>query len=522
MESMWGHLAGGLALMFDPVVLLFIAAGTVAGFIVGAVPGLGVQLAFAIAIPFTFVIDAVPAIALLMAISVSVMYGNSLPAVLVGIPGSPAAILSVLDGYELQRRGDGAVALGTALMAALVGQATSVVFFTAMVIPLAGIAYHFLTPEMFALYMLGIVAIISLAGKNLIKGAIAALFGLLLAMVGLDPVSATPRFTFDIAQLRGGISVPAAVIGLLAGSELLRQSRQAFEWDAVQARMPKFPGFKRLLPGLPGTMIGAVVGTLVGAIPGAGSTPASLISYQMTQALSKNPQEFGKGSVAGLAANESAQNSANSGELIPTLGLGIPGSGSMVLLLAALSINGFIAGPQLIREAPHLLDATIAGLLGSTALLLVLGWPMAKVLARALTVNRSFIIVFGLMITAIGVFSLRYRVLDVFISSLLAVVGAFMVRYGYPVAATALAVVLGASAESAFRRGMNIFDNSITSFAGRPITAGILLLAFGFLVLGIRRNLRDRRAPTDGGEAALEDAEQREELAKASHRQQQP
>lgn len=493
MESILGHLVDGLALMFDPEVLLFVAVGTLAGVIVGAIPGIGVQLIFAIALPFTFVIDSVPAVALLMAISVSVMFGNSIPAVLVGIPGSPAAILSVLDGYELQRKGQGAVALGTALMAALVGQATSVLFFTAAVIPLAGIAYHFLTPEMFALYMLGIVAIISLVGRNLVKGGIAALFGLLLAMVGLDPISNTARFTFGMSELRGGISVPAAVIGLLAGSELLRQSRQAFEWDPIRARMPKFPGFRRLLPALPGTMIGSVVGTAVGSIPGAGSTPAALISYQTTQAISKKPEEFGKGSVPGLAANESAQNSANSGELIPTLGLGIPGSGSMVLLLAALSIHGFIAGPQLIREAPELLHATIAGLMASTVLLLFLGWPMAKVLAKLLTINRSFIVVFGLVLSGIGVYSLRFRILDVIVCYLLAVVGSFMMRYGYPVAATALAMVLGASVESAFRRGMNIFDNSITTFASRPITAAILALALGFLVLGIRRTLNARR-----------------------------
>lgn len=493
MDEILGFLTQGFLTIFQPEILLYIVAGTVIGLIVGAIPGLGVQLAFAVILPFTFVIGAEGAVVLLMAVTVAIMFGNSIPAVLVGVPGSPAAILTVLDGYQLQRQGKGGLALAVSLFAALVGQGTSVVFFVFAVIPLAVIAYSFLTPEMFALYMLGIVAIVSLAGKNIVKGAIAAVFGLLIAMVGLDPVSGVPRFTFDLPELRSGLSVPAITIGLLAVSELFRQSRQAFSWTGARARMPKFPKLRELLPVLPGTFIGSVIGTFVGAIPGAGSTPAALISYQTAQLVSRRPETFGKGSVQGLAANESAQNSANSGELIPTLGLGIPGSGSMVLLLAALSINGFIAGPNLIREAPQLLEATIAGLLGATIVLFIVGWPLAKVVGKALTVNRALVVVFGLVITAIGVYSLRQRVLDVFICYAFGAIGYFMMRYGYPPAAAALAVVLGGAAESALRRGLNLFDNSAFLFFSRPITAVVVLVAIVFLVIGIRRTLRLRR-----------------------------
>ena len=484
-----------LVQLTSPSLLLLVLIGVVYGVLAGALPGLGTTLAYGLALPFTFAMETVDAVAFLLAISVAIGYGNSLPAILVGVPGTPAAVLTCLDGYALHKRGETSLALGVNYVAALVGQLISILFFVVMVIPLARLAYSFLAPELFSLYLFGLVAIVSLTGKNIIKGLVAACLGVAIAIVGTDPVNFTRRFDFGLFELRQGFSVPACIIGLLAVSELFRQSRQAFQWDTgTGGRLQlKFPRLRELRRAVAPILGGTIVGTLVGAIPGAGATPAALIAYQQAQAMSKHPEEFGNGSMEGLAANESAQNASNSGELIPTLGLGIPGSGSMTLLLAALSINGFIAGPNLIREAPQLLSAAIAGMLGATVILTIAGWWLARGLHKLLSISRSVVIVLALAVVTLGVYSISYRMLDVYVAFAAGGIGYFMLRYGYSTAAAALALVLASGLEAQLRRGLNLFDNNPVLFFGRPITALIVALAAVFLFIGVRRTIDQAR-----------------------------
>lgn len=488
MSLMMDTLDGTLGLLAQPEIWIAAAVGLLFGIIAGALPGLGTTLAYALVLPFTFPLEITVAIVLLMAITVGVQYGNSIPAILVGVPGTPAAVLTVLDGFALHKRGESGLALGLALVGAVAGQIVSTFFFIAAVVPLAVIAYLFLNPEIFALHVLGIVAIISLTGKNIVKGFMAAILGLMIAFIGLDPVNFQPRFTFDIPVLRNGVSVTVAVIGILAVSELFRQSRQSFQWASGSQRVTAlFPRLSQVLRAGPAILGGTVVGTIIGAIPGAGATPAAMISYQQAQLISKRPEEFGKGSIEGLAANESSQNASSAGELIPTLGFGIPGSGSMVLLLAALTLNGFIPGPNMINTAPQLLHAVVAGLLGASILLAIVGWPMARFMLRMLTINRSVVIVLSLAVVTLGVYSLNYRVVDVFICMLFGALGYFMLRYGYSVAAAALAIVLAAGLESSLRRGLSLFSGA--EFITRPITIVVLLVSLGFLIAGLKRTL---------------------------------
>lgn len=495
MQQIVDALVGGLELFLVPSFWVAVIIGVLFGVITGALPGLGTTLAYALILPFTYGLDITTTIALLMAVTVGVQYGNSIPAILIGVPGTPAAVLTVIDGFALHKQGKTGYALGVAFVAALSGQFVSILFFAAAVVPLGALAFHFLNPELFALFVFGIVAIVSLTGKNLIKGLMAACIGLLIAIVGLDPVNFQPRFTFDFRELQSGLNASAAVIGLLAVSELLRQTRQAFQWDTggttrFSATFPPLRALRRTFPAMAG---GTVVGTLVGAIPGAGATPAALISYQQAQIFSKKPAEFGRGSPEGIAANEAAQNASSSGELIPTLGLGIPGSGSMVLLLAALTLNGFVPGPGLVRDYPELLAAVVGGLLGATIFLVLTGWAMAKGMLKLLTIDRSLVIVAALFTVVMGVYSLNYKILDVLVCFGCGALGYFMLRYGYSTAAAALAVVLAAGLEGSLRRGLSLFDDDVFAFVGRPITAVILTLAMVFLAIGLRRTLQESR-----------------------------
>jgi putative tricarboxylic transport membrane protein len=486
---------GGLALMGDPFLWLAVAAGTVFGVIAGAMPGIGTTLAFGLVLPFTFVMSPVIGVAFLLSVSVGVGYGNSIPAILMGIPGNPAAILTVIDGHTLHKRGESGLALGVSFVAALGGQLVSILMFILLVVPLMGLAYHFSFPEIFGLYCLGFVALISLAGDNMVKGLMAAAFGISVGLVGLDPINMVNRLDMGFREVRSGFEEVAVVIGLLALSELFRSSRQSFQWkdrtdDTAGGR---FPAFSRIRPAIPAMVGGTVVGTFVGAIPGAGATPAAMISYQVAQMMSKHPEEFGKGSIEGIGANEAAQNASNSGELIPTLGLGIPVTGSMVLLLAALSVQGFVPGPLMVSNAPELLYAAIAGLLASTLLLLATGWSMARLMLRAVQLDRQIVIVLAIAMTVIGIYSINTRVFDVAVALGFGVIGYFMLRYGYPTAAAALGVFLGKEFERSLRIGLNMNNNSFVDFITRPITLTIILVALGLLVWGIVKRAQMHR-----------------------------
>jgi putative tricarboxylic transport membrane protein len=458
-------------------------------------PGIGTTLAFGLVLPFTFVMSPVIGVAFLLSISVGVGYGNSIPAILMGIPGNPAAILTVIDGHTLHKRGESGLALGVSFVAALGGQLVSILMFILLVVPLMGLAYHFSFPEIFGLYCLGFVALISLAGDNMVKGLMAAAFGISVGLVGLDPINMVTRLDMGFREVRSGFEEVAVVIGLLALSELFRSSRQIFQWKDRTAGTAggRFPAFSRIRPAIPAMVGGTVVGTFVGAIPGAGATPAAMISYQVAQMMSKHPEEFGKGSIEGIGANEAAQNASNSGELIPTLGLGIPVTGSMVLLLAALSVQGFVPGPLMVSNAPELLYAAIAGLLASTLLLLATGWSMARLMLRAVQLDRQIVIVLAIAMTVIGIYSINTRVFDVAVALGFGVIGYFMLRYGYPTAAAALGVFLGKEFERSLRIGLNMNNNSFVDFITRPITLTIILVALGLLVWGIVKRAQMHR-----------------------------
>ena len=522
MDAVINALVEGSALMFDPsqgaiVLWLLVLVGFTVGVIVGALPGVGLTLSYGLAIPFTLQMEAIHAVAFLTAISVGNQYGNSIPAIVMGLPGSPAAVLSVADGYTLHRQGKTGLALGVQLVAAFVGQVISAVFFVLLVVPLAGLAYNFLAPELFALYLVGMMAIISLTGKSMVKGFISAALGISVGLVGADAVvGSVIRYDFGIRELRTGIDTAPVLIGLLAVGELFRQARQTFSWAELKtefdARFPKWSEIRRLWPYYG---IGTVTGTIVGAIPGAGTTPATLLSYQQAQMLSRTPEKFGRGSTQGIAANEAAQNASNAGELIPTLGFGIPASGSTALLLAALSIQGFVPGPQLVQRQPEMVAAAVAGMFAGSILILLTGWWQCKLLLRAVGINRSAVLVVSTALVVIGVFALQFRVFDVIVCLVFGVIGYFMLRYGFSPAAAALATILTYDFERSLRQGLNLTQNDPVAFVTRPLTAVILLFAVGVVVYGF---MSRRRLKTidDRAAAILAAAEEEEARARAA------
>lgn len=491
MELMLTSLFEAAAFAVDPFMVFVIIAGVVWGSVAGALPGVTSVIAIGVMVPFTFGLLPIYAVAFLTAINVGASFGNSVPAILVGLPGTPSAVLTAVDGYALHRQGKTGLALAVTLYASVVGQFISVFLFLLMVVPLSGLTYVFLSPEMFALYFLGVTAIVSITSDNILKGLLSAAFGLLIATVGRDPTTAVARFDFGFAELRGGIGTVPAVVGLLAVSELLRCMRQSFEWSALSTKFEaRFPPFRELRKLTPAITVGSFIGSFIGAVPGVSGAPAAVISYQQSRLWSKHPEEYGKGSAEGIASNESAQNAAQAGEMVPTFGLGIPGSGAMVILLGALLIHGFVPGPLMIRETPELLHASVAGLLLGTLGLALIGWPVALGLTRLVRIDRQLVLVGALVMTMLGTYTIDRSTFDVVLLLIFGIVGYFMLRYGYSVAAAALAAVLGSGLEDNLRSGLLLKGNDVIEFVSRPWTAAILAISFALLIYGTIGTLR--------------------------------
>jgi putative tricarboxylic transport membrane protein len=488
----------GLVDLSHPSFIWVVVAGTLWGIVGGIHPGGSAGLSVGVALPFTFVMDSVQSVGFLLAILVGVNFANSIPAVLIGVPGTPAAVLTAQDGFILHQRGETADALGVVYISSIFGQVVSIFCFVAFVVPLANLAYLFLSPELFAMSLLGMTAVVGLAGRSIVKGAISGALGLIVALVGVDPISNLPRFTFGVQQLDSGFTEVAVVIGLLAISELVNQCRKVEAWPKqLTSTTPRFPGRALLRRILRPLLIGTGLGVVMGIAPGAGAEAASFFAYQQAKASSKHPEEFGNGSLEGIAANESAQQACQAGDLIPTLAVGIPGGATMILILAALTLHGLVPGPLLIEQTPELLYGAVGGLLGSAVFLAIIGWPLARVATRLATLDRSAVLVVALLLSIVGIYSVNSSIFDVWVALGFGGVGYFMQRYGYSVAAAALGAILGANLEAALRQGLLLEDDSVINFVSRPVTATVLLLCLLALGWGVRNEWRARRTPAE-------------------------
>jgi putative tricarboxylic transport membrane protein len=474
----------------DPILMLLLLGGSLWGAIVGALPGIGASLGIGILLPFMFGMKPVYAIALTMSINVGNSFGNSIPAILMGVPGGASAVLTAIDGYALHKQGKSGLALGVTYFASIFGQFISIFVFLAMVVPLSGLTYVFLSPEMAALYFLGMTTVVSIGSDNILKGLLAAAFGFAVSTIGRDPVSSVVRFAYT-ADMRAGLDVVPVTMGLLAMSELFRSLRQSFRWEELAGSFSaKFPSIRELGRAMPRILIGTGIGSVLGAIPGLTGTAPAFISYQQSKLWSKHPEEYGHGSMEGVAANEAAQNAAQAGECVPTLGLGIPASGAMVMVLAACLMHGFLPGPQLIRKAPELLYAASGGMLGSTFLLALIGWPVCLYMLKLMTLDRQLILIGCVLLTMIGVFTLRNSTFDVFVLVLFGAIGYYMRRYGYSVAGATIANILGYGMEGYLRKGLLLVEGSWWAFVTRPWTSVILGIAFGLLIYGTWGTIR--------------------------------
>jgi putative tricarboxylic transport membrane protein len=470
-------------------------AGTLWGIIGGALPGISPSIAMALLLPFTFGMDPPTAIIMLASVYVGAEYGGSIPAILIRTPGTNSAAATVLDGFEMNRQGRGGEALGISLMSGLVGGLFGLAVLVLATGPLARFALSFTPPAYFALGVLGLSVIAGLSGKSLLKGFLSGLLGFAVATVGTDPVSGVSRFTFDSPDLLSGVRPIITMVGLFAVTELMVQAIEP-DWakaDKAGARLklPRWPAWKRMA--LPHA-IGCAIGTFEGITPGAGGTVAAFLSYNEAKRWSKHPEEFGRGSIEGVAAPECANNVVTGTALVPLLGLGIPGSNSAAILLGGLLLHGLSPGPMLFEKNPEVVYGLYAGLFVANIAMLILGLmiltPCLWLVNRPKPYLMSF--VFALVVT--GIYAMEQSFFDVGLVLGFGALGYAMRWMGIPQLPLVLGVVLGFMVESNFRRALMISGGDWSIFVKDWISIALLAASAAIVAFSLKRELAAPKA----------------------------
>jgi len=489
----FNNLMVGFSVIFQPLNLFFCFLGVFIGTLIGVLPGIGPVGTMAILLPITYGIPPTTAIILLAGIYYGAQYGGSTTSILVNIPGEAASVITCLDGYQMALQGRAGPALGIAAFGSFIAGTFSVIALQAIAPPLVRVALSFGPPEYFSLMVLGLVILTYLAQKSMAKALMMAGVGLLLGTVGLDTMTGQPRFAFDIPELLDGIGLVPLVMGLFGISEVFLNVEKVVQREVIAAKIT------RLLPSLQdwaeskwAIARGSVIGFFLGVIPGGGAVLGSLVSYAIEKRVSKNPEKFGKGAIEGVAAPESANNSAAGGAFIPLLTLGIPANVVMAILIGALMIHGITPGPMLLKEHPDLFWGVIASMYVGNAMLLVLNLPLIGLWVQLLRVPYSILFPLILFFCLVGSYAVNNSIIDVALMLLFGLIGYLMRKFEYEPAPLVLAFVLSPIMEQALRQSLILSGGSFGIFLNRPISLGCLLMAIFLLVLSFISFLKVR------------------------------
>lgn len=472
----------------DPISLLFILIGVTAGIIVGSLPGLTATMGCALLIPFTFSLPPIQGLVMLMGIFSGGIYGGSISGILIRTPGTPAAAATLLDGHPLSQKGQAGKAIGIATIASFVGGTIGALIMSFLSPYIARIGLKFGPPEFFALAIFGLSMIVSISGKSILKGAISAVFGLLITTIGFDPLSGVPRFAFGNANLLGGIEFIPALIGLFGFAQVFRNIEKMEIVPHIKSNVGKIiPSGKEIVKLLPTMFKSGAMGAFIGSIPGLGCDIAAFIAYGEAKRTSKHPEEFGKGALEGIAAPEAANNGATGGAMIPMLTLGIPGDAVTAVLLGALTIHGLQPGPLLFRDHIDIVYPIFAGMILCQVALLIVGLSGAKMFARLININRKVITPVIFLLCIMGSYSMRFSFFDVGLALIIGIVAYFMEYSGFSVSPILLALILGPMAEQNMRRALMLSHGDPLIFVTRPISILFLLLTVFILVSSYRK-----------------------------------
>lgn len=466
-------------------------AGVVAGIVVGALPGLTATMAVAILSPFTFFMDAAIGIPFLLGVYKGAIYGGSIPAILINTPGTAAAAATCIDGNALARQGQARRGLEMSLFASVIGDLLSTFVLIFVTAPLAAIALKFGPPEITMLFALSMTMVAAVSGNNILKGLLSAAFGILLACIGLDPMSGYERFTFGSADLTGGISLVPLLIGMFALSEILIQAEARLPHLVARDTWSPFGVTLADMRRVAATILRSTgIGVFIGVLPGIGAEISCWIAYGAAKQRSKKPEEFGKGSIEGVAAAESGNNAVCPAALIPMLVFGIPGDTITAILLGAFMAQGLIPGPLLFEKHSHIIYGFFSMLLVTNVMMLAFGYLAIRYLARVILIPQGLLMPVVLAICFAGSFAVNSSYTDVLITVAGGFVGYLMRKTEVPIPPLVIALLLAPGFENGLRQSLVLSGGDPSIFFTRPISAAIVALMVVAMVLFMRAGMR--------------------------------
>ena len=494
------ELLGGFAAAMTWQNLIFAFLGCLLGTIIGVLPGIGPVAGVALLIPLTMNLDATGAIIMLCAIFYGTAYGGTITSVLLNTPGEAASAITTIDGYAMTKIGKAGAALTIAAVGSFVGGTIATIGLVAAAKPLGELGLLVGPPEFFALMVVGISLLVALAGKSMVKAIISGALGLLISMVGIDPVAGAPRFTFGMDRLLDGVSFVAVIVGVFGLSELLSHRKDSHT-PTVHA-----PGLRSLLPtgrewrrSAPAMARGTGIGFGLGLIPGMTGSVSSLLSYGAEKKFSRHRHELGKGAIEGVAGPETANNAHANAALIPLFTLGIPASPTIAVLMGAFLQQGLTPGPTLFTEHSEIAWAIIASLFIGNLLLLLLNVPLVGLWTSILRVPSSILTAVILLFMVIGAYTINFSVFDVFVMIGFGLLGLALRHLDIPLAPMVLTLVLGPLMERSLRESLEISQGDFGIFVNRPIS--VVLIGLGILiVLSPLLKLRKPKALTEDPE----------------------
>ena len=483
----------------DPQLFFLTAIGTFAGIYIGAIPGLSVTMAVSILISFTFSWDVNEALALMAGVFMGGVYGGSRTAILLNIPGAPSALVTALDGYPLALKGDAGRAIGLSTVMSFIGGLVGILILMIAAPIISNFTLAFAPRDYFLLAALGLFLVGSLSAESLSKGMFCGALGVLLGMVGLDPLTAEERFTFDTLELTSGIPYIAAMIGFFGFAEILVQLHH-LDVKPVRQNLDKIlPSLSLVKKYLPLSLRTSSIGVIVGALPGTGGDIASLLAYDHAKRSVKSPTaKFGEGAEEGLIAAETANNAAVGGAYIPMLTLGMPGDAVTAVIIGALFIHGIQPGPLMLTETPHLFWFTVGNLTLANLFVLIFGLTGISIFSRIVQCPKGILLPLIFVLCVVGTYAIQNSLIDVYWMLGCGFLGYFLKRYGFQVAPIILGIILGPLMDVSFRRAALSVQNDITQllweFVSNPVSLVLTSAIFVLLITSVIKSRQQKAA----------------------------
>ncbi|KEQ03697.1 tripartite tricarboxylate transporter permease [Pseudorhizobium pelagicum] len=490
--DLFANLLLGFGEAISPMNLLYCFLGVLLGTAIGVLPGLGPLATISMLLPLTYALGPLPALIMLAGIYYGAQYGGSTTAILVNLPGESSSVVTAIDGYQMARKGRAGAALAIAALASVFAGTVSTAVVAAFSPALSEVALTFGSVEYFSLMVLGLIAAVILASGTLSKAIGMVLVGLMLGCIGIDVSSGISRYTFDVLELGSGLEFVAIAMGLFAFADIVRNvGDKADAPTRLHAITSLWPNRQEMRDAAPAAVRGTLLGSLLGILPGGGAAISSFSAYTLEKRISKRPETFGHGAVAGVAGPEAANNAAAQTSFIPMLTLGIPSNGVMALMMGAMMIHNIAPGPQVINSNPTLFWGLVTSMWIGNVMLILLNLPLVGIWVKLISVPYRFLYPAILMFCIIGLYSIQNQIFEIIVAAVFGAVGYFLIRMRCEPAPLLLGFILGPMLEEHLRRALLLSRGDATVFITHPISAVLLgisvLLLLTVLLPGIRR-----------------------------------